>query len=215
MFIIDFDDTLFDTHALKLARRDALHELGVEEELFWRTYSEARNGAAGIFTYTNERHADVLAQHGVERESALQALIKTTSREQLSTFLFSDTISGLEALRAFHEPMILLSLGDKKFQELKVTGTGVGEFFDQMYMVHDTKAHVIGEILKEHPEEKIWFINDKIDETKMLSEKFPRLKPVVRPSRSVSTAACASCGFPCFSTLTDIVSYVEFTKIHN
>ena len=67
MFIVDFDDTLFDTHAFKEARLLAVQRTGVSEEEFWHTYREARNSTDGLFTYSNERHAAILAARVYDR----------------------------------------------------------------------------------------------------------------------------------------------------
>ena len=48
MFIIDFDDTLFDTHAFKHARLEAVKNLGVSEDLYWETYKKARNDSGSL-----------------------------------------------------------------------------------------------------------------------------------------------------------------------
>lgn len=210
MFIIDFDDTLFDTHAFKQARYQALVPFGVGEELFWQTYREARSTPDGIFTYSNERHAAILAMRGVGEESTLLgALQSTTTVTSLRQFLFADTIMFLTGLRRLKQPMVLLSLGDPGFQEIKVNGTGIADYFDRRYMVDESKAAVIKRVLDETHPKSVWFINDKIDETEAIIQQFPVLRPIMKPSRSVGVASCRASGFACFSTLNEILAYVR------
>ena len=159
MFIIDFDDTLFDTHAFKLAHFEAVKTHDVSEELFWETYKKARNDEEGNFTYSDEHHADVLAEKGFDREVMLEAL--QSVHNNMITFLNEGTIEFLEFLKEKNKEMILLSLGDRKFQELKTRESGVYDYFDRVFMVDDTKEHVLTKIFKDIKEEDVLFINDK------------------------------------------------------
>ena len=78
MFIVDFDDTLFDTQAFKEARCRALKECGVSEELFWETYRQARHSPDGLSTYSNNRHAEILVERGFEKACVLDAFDRVT-----------------------------------------------------------------------------------------------------------------------------------------
>ena len=62
MFIIDFDDTLFNTHAFKQARVEALRKLGVTEEIYKKSYQEAYNNSAGIYIYNNNKQSIIKNQ---------------------------------------------------------------------------------------------------------------------------------------------------------
>src|SRR3989338_10060156 len=97
MFIIDFDDTLFDTQRFKTARLHAMFELGVTEEDFWKSYQDATLSSGGHFTYTNERHAQMLMNYGYDFDVVYEAFQKTT--EDLRMYLFTDTVSFLTSVR--------------------------------------------------------------------------------------------------------------------
>lgn len=206
IFIIDFDDTLFNTNDYKQARVHALTELGVSEEIFWNTYAKARNNEWGAFTYSDRRHAQVLAEEGFDEEKIFEALDGVNT--DLKKFVFEDTIHFLESLKKLEAPLILLSLGDPETQEMKVHGAGIEKYFDRLFMVEETKEHIVKEITEKHAEAKIWFLNDKVSETQELVEKFPNITPVLRRSPAIAPEEYETVSFPSFSTLSEILKYV-------
>ena len=159
MFIIDFDDTLFDTHALK---------------------------------------ALLAKSHGEVEEKELKKL------------LFADAPQFLNFLKLNNKKLILLSFGEFSFQSKKINAAGIASFFDEIIITPDGKELALEKILKQFDGEKdIWFINDKIEETKKILECFPKLKPVLKKSPRFAHEEYCSCQMPCFETLTQMQKYVE------
>lgn len=206
MFIIDFDDTLFDTQRLKTARLHAMSALGVSEEDFWKSYRDATVSPDGYFTYTNERHAQMLMNYGYDFEAVYEAFRKTT--EDLRTYLFTDTIAFLTAIRNTKQPMVLLSLGDPKFQELKVKSSGIHKLFDRMFMVNDSKESVLHHLFETVDPGNVWFINDKVHETERLLQTFPRMRCIMKIAAHIDRKKYSECGLPYFDSLTEINTYV-------
>ncbi len=158
MFIIDFDDTLFDTHALK----------------------------------------KILAQARQPEEKGLKEL------------LFSDAILFLQYLKTIKQKLILLTFGEFSFQSKKINATGIANFFDEIIITPDGKELALEKILNQFVDEKdVWFINDKIEETKKMLEHFPKLKPLLKKSPQFTHVEYCSSQMPCFETLTQIQQYVE------
>jgi len=161
MFIVDFDDTLFDTHSFK-------------QEV-------------------NYLSGDLYAQS-----------------DKIKNLLFSDSVSFLEFLKQTNQPLILLSLGESNFQKIKIDITGIDKFFDAVHITADAKELAMSKILEEFKnEENIWFINDKIEETKKVMRDFPGLKPILKMSPRWPEEEYKLSLMPYFSTLTDIQQYVE------
>ena len=159
MFIIDFDDTLFDTHALKR----------------------------------------VLAKSSRDLEAG-----------ELEELLFSDALSFLQYLKTIKQKLILLSFGEFSFQSKKINATGIANFFDEIIITPDSKELALEKILQQFVGEKdIWFVNDKIEETKKILERFPKLKPVLKKSPQFADEEYCSTLMPCFDTLTQMQQYVE------
>ncbi len=161
MFIIDFDDTLFDTHAFKKILPD------LEKDLY--------------------------------KES-----------DKVKNLLFSDAVSFLEFLKQTNQPLILLSLGENNFQKTKINITGVDKFFDSVHITADSKELALSVILNDFKnEEDVWFINDKIEETKQVMAGFPQLKPILKISPRFTEDEYRLSLIPYFSTLTQIQQYVQ------
>lgn len=208
MFVIDFDDTIFNTHAFKQARVEALVLIGVSEKDYQETYLEAQK-KNDLFNYSNERHAELLILRGYPKEKVLAAFEKTTG-ERLQEFLFPDTLEFLHQLKNIGQSLVLLSLGEASFQELKVVGSGVREYFDRVFMVQDSKEHVIQELIDVgEKEEEIWFINDKVGETKLIESKFPNMNIVLRKSASIPEEEYIQSSLPYFKTLIEIYDYIR------
>lgn len=210
MFIIDFDDTLIDTHAQKHTRLNLLREIGVSEELFWETYKKSRVNELYQVVYSHWRHAQILKEYGFDEEKVFSLFEGVTLRSK--EFLFPDAISFLEIIKEKKQPMILLSLGDPEAQERRVKLSGVHDFFDRVFFVNDTKVHVVKGLLDHHKPEKVWFINDKVKETIDVVESSPQVTPVLRQSPSIPEEEYVSAGMPYFQTLTEILHYVEQSK---
>lgn len=207
MFIIDFDDTLFATHAYKEARLKALDKIGVSKELFWTTYRAARTNNDGFFTYSDERHAEILVESGFNEKEVLKILQQITNN--LKDFLDSDAEFFLETLKAFNQPLVLLSLGDPSHQELKVKNCGIEKYFERMFFVNKSKETVLTDLLNFTSEKDYWLINDKVDESQQLKLKFPNLKIVLKMSPSFPQEIYLKSGFPHFFNLKEILNYVS------
>ena len=206
MFIIDFDDTLFNTCAFKQARCQALKAIGVSEELFFETYQKAHDDM-GRWTYSDERHADILDKQGFSRHEVYAALAEVSA--SMIRFIFSDTISFLESIRDFDSPCILLSLGDPDFQRRKVAGAGIQGYFTEEFLVNEKKADVVQSIQVKYTPKILWLINDKIDESQTLCTQFPHLKAVLKMPMGANEEVYRASNFPFFSTLTDIANYLK------
>ncbi|SRR3989338_2160439 len=208
MFIVDFDDTLFDTQAFKEARCRALKECGVSEELFWETYRQARHSPDGLSTYSNNRHAEILVERGFEKACVLDAFDRVSGEKQVASFIFQDTKPFLERLRSCQRPLVLLSLGDPATQEMKVRGSGIHDYFDRVFFVDAGKVEVVAELMAAVHEHETWFINDKVQETKEVVKHFPTMRIVLKQPSVALEAQYVESGFPHFKTLSEIQAYV-------
>jgi hypothetical protein len=169
----------------------------------------ARRSADNIATYSTRRHAQILAEHGFDEEQVVKELETTTSPEALSKLLYPDAHDFLKKLKSFGEPMVLLSLGDSEFQMLKVQGSGIEAYFDRVFVVNDTKEHVVAELLAYVKDKKIWFVNDWVQQTLEIKNKFPQLHYILKQSpEGGSDEQYAKSGLPYFKTLTQIYEYI-------
>ncbi len=207
MFIIDFDDTLFDTHALKQAQAVVLEETGVSKEDCEWSYQAARSASDGQFTYTNDRRARLLETRGYNGDKIRNGLEETLTPTALRAGVLPGAIELLTYLRSRGQSLILLSLGDPNFQELKVKGCGLATYFDRLFMVSEKKETVIAEMITHHQPEDYWLLNDKIDESVSLSKMFPNMRIVLKHSPRYTETDYEVTGWPHFSHLSEIQSY--------
>lgn len=208
MFIVDFDDTLFDTNAFKQARFEAVGRLGVSEDEFWESYRRARHSPDGRMTYSDERHAELLGEMGYNKDEVASVLIET--HREIGQYLFPDALDFLAWLRREHRPVILLSLGNPGFQEMKTKGTGVDRLVDRVSIVHDTKRHVLEEFLGgRSADESVWLINDKIGETQDLLRHFPEMQAVLKQREDTDPKTYKELTIPSFETIAQIRRYLE------
>ncbi len=208
MFIIDFDDTLFDTQQFKINMNSALAACGVNaDDVDW-SYKSARNLPDGQFAYSHVRRAEFLATRGYDAGAIVNALENITSVESLRVLLLPGVREFLETIKALGQPMILLSLGDPNFQELKVQGTEIAKYFDRLFMVPEKKEEVIAELLTHHSPAEYWLVNDKVDETHTIVKAFPDIRVALKRSSRIALADYKESGYQHFETLAEIQNYI-------
>ena len=172
MFIIDFDDTLFDTESLKQ-------------------------------TWLGGKRLD---------EQTLIAVVKRTmTLDDLKALLFPDTISFLTELKGYGEPMVLVSHGSVTFQNMKIDPCGIRPYFDESIIVPESKVAVV-EKKAVASNTGVWFINDKIQETKEIVAAVPTIWPALKVSRRFSLSDYEQSKLPYFQTLTEVANYVREQK---
>ena len=208
MFIIDFDDTLLDTQKFKRERMKALLSLGVSEEIYWNSYSEARYDDENISTYCDKRHADVLHyKYGFVKEEVLDKLDEVNKK--MSEILFSEAFNFLEKLKQTGNSLVLLSLGEPSFQEFKVKLSGVDKYFDRLFFVDDTKEHVIGELLEKTKDKNVWFIDNEIRQVHNMHKIYPKLRVVIKANSHIDKDKYEHARLPYFYNLIDVAEYVK------
>ncbi|MBU1613020.1 HAD family hydrolase [Patescibacteria group bacterium] len=207
MFIIDFDDTLFNTEALKQAKLNAARNAGVSDKIFWESYVAARNNDNGAFTYTPEGHAKELAKRGFDEVKTVEAFGKVD--DTMAQFVFPDAFDFLEKVRELEKPMILLSLGNEKYQREKVFGAGIEKYFDKIIIVDESKERALEDLLNGPENDIIWLINDKPDETTRLKKEFPNINFVLKKAKKYSDEDYSKSGIPTFISLNEIYEFVR------
>lgn len=216
MFIIDFDNTIFNTHTdpgnFVEMRKRTLQEIGVSEELYLETSKQINIAVrSGIGVYSDERHAEAISEYGFDKQLVLGVLKKSLG-QSLVNFLFPDTIDFLNTLKATGKPMILFSFGNPEFQYEKVKGCDIEKYFDRTFFTDKPKEEVIHELLTHVTHSEVWFINDKVEETQKVVAAFPEIRAILKISCNNSLVDYENSGLPYFKTLMEIGEYIENYK---
>ncbi len=212
MFIIDFDDTLFDTRVgYEKARVKSLNKLGISKKQYRATYLQVRAQGKRI-VYNHFLHARALARLGFEEKKVYAVFKKFESKKFLQKFLFNESITFLKQLQKFGEKMILLSAGDKKFQAAKFKALRLEKYFNDIVIASTNKGKVLRKIIKTISKEKIWFINDKVAETLELKKRFSRPSYLLKRAKIYPLKDYQKSGLPYFTNLIDVYEYIRKNK---
>ena len=204
---IDFDSTLYETDQLVAAMWNVYKTYGVAEADFLLTLDRAINGASGdYFDFKFETQIDLLAAMGYKVPATvvlaqLQALLNTN-------YAAADAEVFLQRLRPLCQSIVLLTAGNENFQQAKLQSTGLATYFDDTVIVSNSKEDYVKSVLPE--DARGLFVNDQIEQNVRVRNLFSNLLVVGRkhPRRFGANEAAAE-GIPYFSTLTEIVFYVE------
>jgi FMN phosphatase YigB (HAD superfamily) len=212
MFIIDFDDTIFDTQTYKRMRMESLFDLGISIEEYQKSYDNSRLDQNGNFIYTDEHHAHVLESVGYNYDEVLERFEKINIK--INTLLCKDTKEFLHFLQTYKTPIILLSMGAPKFQKMKVDNSGIGDMFDEIIFLPKSKVHVVRDIVKKYKDEDIWFINDKVNENIEVQEAVKNIHVLSKISIQFPVKDYIKSKIPHFANLFEIKNYIihEYEK---
>ncbi len=164
--ILDFDDTLFDNAAgLKQTLARIFKKHGAD---FWEIYSKIRTAKGG---YSPKKHLALLKKKN--KESDIEGIKKDINKIDFKKFLFPGVIKFLKTFRKDNN-LILLSWGEKSFNEKKIYGVGEKfvSLFDKIIIGTTEKAKVLDKILKIYKTKPVVFIDDKPQELKKIKDNF-------------------------------------------
>lgn len=167
--IFDFDDTLFKTHNLKKTIFTKMESLGIPSEIIKNTYEISKKK----FThYTPDNHIRTINDTGFfnikEKQASEINAIDFTSHK------IDDVYNTLLVLSQKHH-LILLTIGDKDFQKLKIHKSGLHSLFHEIHIINDKKEDFI---LSQNFTGDVCFINDKESENKIIRKMFPNIKVI-------------------------------------
>jgi len=167
--ILDFDDTIFNTHRLMRDVCAVFESLGFQEEQFWDAYAECKEKVGDfnpeiIIGLLNE----IKPFDKAEAEKKIN-LILDNSKD----FVYPDFFDFAKSFNK--KDLILLSFGEAGFQGTKIKNSEVGPFFDKILITQKNKIKELKPIYEKYPEEKIFFIDDKAEQIDEVKKIFPQL----------------------------------------
>ena len=186
--IFDFDNTLFDTEKIKLAMYGFAESWGFSPTEAEDIYQEARGSNGQPIKISLVSFSEALGEHLKKKQKIFwpEKLETAVGRIIEEDSLLAGATDLLGFCQQKNLEMCLLSLGVKEWQEEKVNGSKIGQFFEanKIFFTDDQKVGKV-EMLK-----KIFggnfigsgaiIFNDKPDETRDLLLEFPQLIAFIR-----------------------------------
>lgn len=175
---IDFDDTFFNTADFIRDYQGIFEGMGISSDMYQKTSHEAYHHTGNsIEVYDMEAHVRALSErvHGIKIDAVRQAI--EVFLVDTSHYVFPEMKAFLEKARAANIKLYILSFGQSDFQRKKIQGTGLMEYFQEVFIVQEKKyAPILASI--EHDEEVIWFFDDRAEFVSDVKDAIPTVKTV-------------------------------------
>ncbi len=202
---VDWDDTVYNTVALKADIFDIFTKHGATEKDILDTFRKSLcTIAPHQYDYTFEEHTQFLRDRGYNLPNTVEEELNSLFYKD---YLFSDTGMFLQFLKSISNKVILLSAGDKKFQMSKINDSGIVDIFDEVVVLSGGKEKYLGE---NYSNDKIFFVNDNLRENLSVKQEVPSALVVTKLNAArYSEEEAGAIGAPYFKTLSEIKQYVE------
>ena len=167
--VLDFDDTIFNTHQLMQEVLAVFNNLGFQEEQFWDAYKECRKR---VGDFDKEILINLLSElKSFDKEKVGTEIDSIISKSRNFVYHdFFDFVSGFDK-----KDLILLSFGATDFQRTKIENSGIIPYFEKVIITSDDKTIDLESIFKKSANEKMFFIEDKGGQIDKVKEKLPQI----------------------------------------
>lgn len=205
--IIDLDHTLFDATAFKATLAESVLKYGVSQDIFFQTYAQIRKSSKDS-EYSPESHLAALGKIiNLDQTSAKKSIDEVVSNSQ--KYLYSDAFTFLKKISSLGVPFILLSYGDRDFQQKKISACGIKKYFTEIQIVQKSKNAAMKKLAKKYGASLI-FINDNIKETREVIKTIVNIQPILKRRGDLPGVIYVKEKIPNFNTLEEIKNYILF-----
>lgn len=162
--ILDFDDVLFDTRKFKICLAEIFEKYKID---FHKYYNKAKEPQGA---YSLKKHLLLVKKEN--KKIDIKKIEKDINKINFNAFLFPDAIKFLKKFK--NHNLILLSWGEKKFQQTKIYGLGRNFvfLFDKVIIGPEEKAKVLRRILNLYTSKPVIFIDNNPQERKKIRDNF-------------------------------------------
>ncbi|HRY36757.1 MAG TPA: HAD family hydrolase [Candidatus Magasanikbacteria bacterium] len=168
---VDLDDTIFDTRRFKADIFGVLSDFGVKEKDFNLAYKNAAElPKFGYYDYTFERQLEALREMGYTLGNEITIQLNDLFNINYKKVGAEDFLKSLQCIG---KKIILLTAGNHFFQDKKIKNINLTTYFDRVEIIDGGKDDIVGEAVKKG---KVLFINDNLEENKMIKENFLEAK---------------------------------------
>ena len=173
--IWDFDHTLFDANLLKEDMLKVLADYGVTSEQFRKTYRQALKCDDNGYDYDPKTHLSLMTEDMSGLEEALVRIEKLASDSR--RYIFDGAEELLSRLKESGARQILLTLGNRGWQEKKVIGSGLNRFFDRVITVAGRKDEALKGLVQDDNETIV--VNDNGKEILVMQQACPQCRYIL------------------------------------
>lgn len=166
--VLDFDDTIFNTHALMRGLVKIFTKKGFSEDQFWGAYKECKEKSGDL---DKVLLVDLLYKLKIFDKNKVNAEIDRII-ERSYEFVYQDFFDFVLDFKK--KDLILLSFGTTDFQKIKIENSGILKYFCESIITSKNKADDIEEILKKHVESLI-FMDDKASQIDEAKKRLPQI----------------------------------------
>lgn len=208
--LIDFDHTLFNTAQIKYEWASIMEKCGVPNQIFWRTYPQARYDDLGRPCYNPKNHVRLLKDYlRCPPEEIFHQIEETEKRGH--EFLFPGALNFLNRMVSLNVPMTLILHGDNEYEREKIKDTGIIDFFNKVHYTDRNRQQIV-EDLKITPQEKTYWISHSLGDMVRVKEQFPHINPIIKRRSEVPLSHYRQIGFLNFDAFPEMQEYL--TIIH-
>jgi len=172
--VLDFDDTIFNTHQMMAELVKISEKAGFTESEFWLAFKDNKEKVKDIdvkviveFLYKNS----AMKIFSYKKEEIIEEMASVFLR--LKEFVypdFSDFVNCFEK-----KDLVILSIGKNNFQEEKIKNSGVQNFFNEIIIIPEDKVGKFKFLLQNSGDEKIFFIEDSAFHIDQVKKEFPQV----------------------------------------
>ena len=166
IIIFDLDYTLFDTARFK---KDLSGILKMSNESFGDSYKKHFKDKGE--SYNIKKHINVLFRERkikAEEKNAVQKRVELFFKKSINDYIVKDAEDILKKLKSAGHTLILLSFGDKKFQNYKIKNLDIKKYFSKIIVTDKDKSESL-KFLKDK-KERILIVNDNAKESVIIKK---------------------------------------------
>lgn len=178
--IVDLDHMLLNTELLKLKMFEQVEPMGVDKELFDKTYQDTVTAHENRYAYDAPTHAEKLAL-GLGKPELAQEIIKKLNDAvgQTENLVYEDVPEFLTNAKGAGAVIILLTRGNPDWQNKKIEVTGLRKHVDRVVIAPESKGEVLRSQLR--PDQNTFFITDNADEIEGMQGVKVNIVQLIRP----------------------------------
>lgn len=203
---IDLDDTLYDTRRFKEDIYSVFSPFGISHKNFLVAYQQAAElGEFGYYDYTFGKQIHAIRSFGADVPDNLVDDLNVLLK---NNYILEGAENFLLELKKCCRHLILLTAGNIDFQAQKISAIGVAPRFDEIIQIPGGKDAVV----KKYSEKagRILFVNDNLEENRMIKGDFPAVEVITILNLSYWTAGeCENSGIPWFHNLDEITKFIS------